>query len=116
MVQTKIENKANAGTCKACERKSDFLFTPPLISPPDWHAVGVIGDDARWSPGGVEQKYNLAFHDKVMYLRPQEIPHDPICWRCFVSCLVAEEFPFVVNAPGQYPFLVMDETAPMEWK
>lgn len=104
MAQTKIENKETSGVCKGCGKTSDLLFTPPLLNPPDWHAVGVVGDDAKWTPGHVENKYNLAFDDGVMYLRPQELPHDPVCWKCFAGSLVPAEWPFVVNTPGRFEF------------
>lgn len=97
MPQTQIKNEVASGTCAKCKQPSDRIIAPPLISPPDWHEVGVIGDDARWILGGIERKYNLAFEAGVMYLRPQAIPHDPICWKCFAESVSPLEWPLVVN-------------------
>src|SRR5690242_14581207 len=97
MAQTTIRNEASKGTCAKCKKPSDRILTPPLISPPDWHRVSVIGDEATWAPGKEERKYNVVFEGGTMYLRPQDVPNDPICWNCFAESLKPADWPFVVN-------------------
>lgn len=101
MTDQKISNKHSNGVCKKCLKQSDRLVTPPLISPPDWHEIGTVGDEARWILDGEQVLYNLAFHEGVMYLRPYTSPNDPICWDCFSKCLQGIDWVYVVNLPDK---------------
>lgn len=100
MIQTiQIKNEKRSGVCKACGKRSDRIVTPPLILPPDWGRVIIHGDEATWRSGPADNKYNLAFEEGIQFLRPFEVPHDPICWKCYAESLLPSEWPFVVNKP-----------------
>jgi hypothetical protein len=115
MPQTQIKNEITSGTCRACEKKTDRLMSPPLLLPPDWDAVEIHGDLCRWyipkkAPG--IYLYNLAFEGGMQYLRTYGSPNDPVCLTCFAANMHSSDWKYLVNQPNEVligfdPFGVM---------
>ena len=103
-----MENKKLLGNCACCGDESDRLFSPPLISPPDWEKVRVTGADAWWRCPGEgypgENLYDVITNAEGKFLKPYETPDDPICWECFNGHVSPRELVFVVNKPLQIKF------------
>jgi len=103
-----MENKKLSGTCAYCGEESDRLFSPPLISPPDWEKVRVTGADAWWRCPGEgypgENLYDVVTNAEGEFLKPYETPDEPICWECFNGHVSPRELVFVVNKPPQIKF------------
>ncbi len=106
-----MENKQQAGTCAYCREESDRLFTPPLITPPDWQAVELdrgYPTSAWWHVPGEGYSgldlFDIVVVDGMRYLRPYETPDKPICWQCWSGQVSPAELEFVVNKPIEIQF------------
>lgn len=112
-----MDNQQQKGKCKYCGEESDRLFNLPLINPPDWDQVLLIGIDAHWRCSDQAIRganiYDIITIDENRYLKPYETPDEPICWQCFAGHVNPCELEHVVNRPAD---IIFNGYAAPTWK
>lgn len=102
-----MENLRRTGICAYCQERSTRLYDAPLLRAPATIVCDLSdGDFVDWrTPGSAypgTECFAVVTVDGWNYLRSDESPAEPICWKCFGGALSPNQASYVANQPQDF--------------